>query len=68
MVCIGCWLTGTIGNGLGSIGTIGKSVGDEVGVTGVGKVDCGIGLDVVCNSGVEMSEVELEGEVEGMEF
>ena len=39
-----------------------------MGVAGVGKVDCGIGLDVVCNNGVEMSEVELEGEVEGMEF
>ena len=40
----------------------------EVGVAGVGKVDCGIGSDVVCNSEVEMSEMELEGEVEGMEF
>ena len=68
LVCIGCWLTRTIGNGLGSIGTIGKSAGDEVGVAGVGKVDCGIGSGVVCNSEVEMSEMELEGEVEGMEF
>ena len=39
-----------------------------MGVAGVGKVDCGIGSDVVCNSEVEMSEMELEGEVEGMEF
>ena len=68
LVCIGCWLTGTIGNGLGSIGIVGKSIGGEVGATGVNKVDYIIGSNVVCNSGVEMSEMELEGEVEGMEL
>lgn len=39
-----------------------------MGATSVGKVDCGIGSNVVCNSGVEMSEMELEGEVEGIEL